>query len=165
MPSPRTKDPKNYVALLNSLTPRAYRARRTVALLLAISPPLLCALFATGPDRWTLFERSGSLTAAIGLLLASREYLRPGLIQLAISKQKQDPKTDVSEQLEDIYTHKMGLAVSAFGSVVMGWGSYLQWWAFSYLAIWAVLAAYDAWRDFVRLRRTPGGDSVMQLKD
>ena len=28
------------------------------------------------------------------------------------------------------------------------------WWSFSYLVVWAVIAARNAWRDFVRLRDT-----------
>lgn len=63
-----------------------------------------------------------------------------------------DQVPDMTEHLEEIYTRKMGLAVSAFGSIIMGWGSYLRWWSFSYLVIWAAIAALDAWLDFVRLR-------------
>ena len=59
------------------------------------------------------------------------------------------------ELLENIITSKMGLAISAFGMIVSGWGKYLGWWSFSYLVVWAVIAARDAWRDFDRLRNTP----------
>ena len=61
------------------------------------------------------------------------------------------------ELLEDIHTTKIGLAVSAFGTVVWGWGDYLRWWSFSLLLVWALIAACDAWRDSVRLRDTPFG--------
>jgi hypothetical protein len=144
----------HYFNLLRSLTPDAYRARRAAAIFLAVSPPLICALFVTGPDRWALFERSGSLTTAIGLLLASRRYLHPGIFEMAIMNRKREPKSDSIELVEDIYTQKLGLAVSAFGTIIWGWGTYLRWWTFSYLILWAAIAAYDAWRDFVRLRDT-----------
>jgi hypothetical protein len=39
----------------------------------------------------------------------------------------------------------------------MGWGMYLRWWTFSYLLGWAAIAAFDAWRDFVRLRDSQVG--------
>lgn len=148
---------KRYLDLLRSLSPGAYRFRRTAVITLAVSPPLICALFAHGPDRWDLFERSGSLTAAIGLLLASRQYLKPGNFELAIMNRNHESKSNMIELLEDIRTHKLGLAVSAFGTVISGWGSYLRLWTFGYLVIWAAIAAYDTWRDFARLRDAPGG--------
>ena len=61
------------------------------------------------------------------------------------------------ELVEDIHTAKLGLALSAFGTIIWGWGKYLGWWGFSYLVVWAVIAALDAWRDFVRLRDAPIG--------
>ena len=62
------------------------------------------------------------------------------------------------ELVEDIHATKLGLAVSAFGTIIWGAGKYLQWWTFGYLVIWAAIAAFDAWRDFVRLRDVPLGD-------
>ena len=141
-----------YLELLRSLTPGTYRARRAVAVFLAVSPPLFCAFFASASDRWDIFERSGSLTTTIGLLLASRRYLRPGIFEMAITSRNHESKSDMTEFLEDIYTQKLGLAISAFGTILWGWGIYLRWWTFSYLVVWATIAAYDAWRDFVRLR-------------
>ena len=61
------------------------------------------------------------------------------------------------ELLDDIYTAKLGLALSAFGTIIWGWGQYLGWWSFSYLVVWAVIAARDAWRDVDRLRDAPIG--------
>jgi hypothetical protein len=149
------KAPSSYAELARVRTPGAYRARRVAAIILAVSPPLICAWFAKGPDRWDLFERSGSLTTAIGLLLASRRYLQRGILELAIMYRNNQSKSDMIELLEDIHTTKMGLAISAFGTIIWGWGAYLRWWSFSYLVVWAVIAARDAWRDFVRLRDTP----------
>ena len=133
-------------------TPDAYRVRRVAVIFLAVSPPLLCAFFAKGPERWDLFQRFGSLTTAIGLLLASSKYLRYGVLELAIMQTNNEPRSSMVELLEDIYTAKMGLAISAFGTIIWGWGEYLRWWSFSYLVLWAVIAARNAWRDFVRLR-------------
>ena len=50
----------------------AVRARDIATIVLAVSPPLVCAFLASGSDRWDLLERSGSLTTAIGLFMASR---------------------------------------------------------------------------------------------
>ena len=138
-------------------TPGAYRARRVAVIILAVSPPLICAGFAKGPDRWDLFERSGSLTTAIGLLLASRRYLRYGVLELAILQRNKESRSSMVELLDDIYTAKLGLALSAFGTIIWGWGQYLGWWSFSYLVVWAVIAARDAWRDVGRLRDAPIG--------
>ena len=119
---------------------------------LAVLPPLVCALFVNVPDQWSLFERSGSLTAAIGLLLASRQYLKPGNLEVAVLNRAKSANSNLVELVEETRCHKLGLAVSAFGSIVMGWGSYLRWWTFSYFLVWAAIATYDAWRDLARLR-------------
>ena len=147
----------SYAEYFRLLFPRAYRARRVAAIILAVSPPLICAWFATGPDRWGLFQRSGSLTTAIGLLLASRRYLGHGVLELAILHITNKSRSSMVELLEDIHTAKMGLGLSAFGTIIWGWGDYLGWWSFSYLVVWAVIEVRDAWRDFVRLRDTPIG--------
>ncbi|MGO8920905.1 MAG: hypothetical protein ACLQJR_33855 [Stellaceae bacterium] len=131
---------------------RRHRARRAAAVLLGVSPPIICALLA-GSDRWDLFERSGSITTAVGLLVASRRYLRHGVRELAMLHLTDELRLDAKELLEDILTGKLGLALSAFGTVVWGWGTYLRWWSFGYLAIWALFPIWDAYRDSVRVRR------------
>jgi hypothetical protein len=151
------KAPSSYPEWLRSRILCAYRARTVPVIILAVSPPLICAWFATGPDRWNLFERSGSLTTAIGLLLASRRYLGHGVLELAIGQKDDESRSSMIELVENIHAAKLGLALSAFGTITWGWGKYLGWWSFSYLVVWAVIAAYDAWRDFVRLRDTPIG--------
>ncbi len=60
-------------------------------------------------------------------------------------------KSDMGELLEDILTAKMELALSAFGTIIWGWGNYLRWWSFGYLLVWAFFAARDARRDLIRL--------------
>jgi len=45
---------------------RKYRFRRIAAVTLAISPPILCAYLAETSGNWEWFERSGSITTAVG---------------------------------------------------------------------------------------------------
>jgi hypothetical protein len=125
---------------------RANRARGAALVVLAISPPILCAFLAGRIDRWDLFERSGAITTAIGLLLASRRYIRYGVHELALLH-AQKLQLDVTEVFEDIFTAKRGLALSAFGTIIWGWGKYLRWWSFLCLLVWALFAVRDARRD------------------
>ena len=148
----------SYLGLVGRMLQGGRRISRAAAITLAVSPPVICALFARGPERWDLFERSGALTSAIGLLLASRRYLGRGVIEIAIIEQGKGSKSNTLELIENIHATKLGLAVSAFGTIIWGTGKYLQWWTFSYLIVWAAIAAFDAWRDFVRLRDAPIGD-------
>jgi hypothetical protein len=124
----------------------AYRFRSVAAVLLALSPPIICAVLARTSDRWDLFERSGSITTAVGLFLASRRYIRHGPLELALlHAQKLQP--DVTEIFEDVFTAKRGLALSAFGTIIWGWGQYLHWWSFGCFVPWALLALLDTRRD------------------
>lgn len=152
----------NYFNLLRLALQGGQRAYRAAAILLAVSPPLIAAILVTDSGRWDLFERSGALTSMIGLLLASRHYLRRGIVEIAMMDRSGASKSDMAELLEEIHATKLGLAISAFGTVIWGGGQYLRWWTFGYLVIWAGIAAYDAWRDFVRLRDAPiGGQSAI----
>jgi hypothetical protein len=155
MTSQFVKAPSSYLELLRlRALPGAYRS--VAAVVLAVSPPLIFAWFATGSDRWDLFEQSGSLTSAIGLLLASRQYLGRGVHELAIlHKYQESESSSVVELMEDIHTGKLELALSGLGTIIWGWGEYLRWWSFSYLVVWAAIAALDARRDFAHLRDTP----------
>ena len=125
---------------------RRYRVRRVAATIMAISPPILCACLASNSGNWDLFERSGSITTAIGLLVASRRYVQYGVLELAML-QARGRAPDAREMLEDILTAKLGLALSAFGTVIWGWGKYIGWWSFSCVLVWALFAARDARRD------------------
>jgi hypothetical protein len=97
-----------------------YGARRLAASVLAISAPFACALLAEATGRWDLFERSGSITAAIGLFLASQRYIRHGALELTMLRVNDALKSD-AEVLEDVLTGKLGLALSALGSIIWGW--------------------------------------------
>ena len=113
--------------------------------MVALFPTVLFA----GAAEWDLFERAGALTSAIGLFAASRRFLEHGVLELAVSNQNPELK---SELLEDALTGKLGLGLSAFGTIVWGWGQYLRWWSFGILLIWAFLVLRDARRDAARLR-------------
>jgi hypothetical protein len=125
---------------------RRYHVRRVAATIMAISPPIFCACLAGNSGNWDLFERSGSITTAIGLLVASRRYVQYGVLELAML-QARGPAPDAREMLEDILTAKIGLALSAFGTVIWGWGKYIGWWSFSCVLVWALFAARDVRRD------------------
>jgi hypothetical protein len=127
-----------------------YRVYRAAALVLGISPPLIFAFLAYGSDRWNLFERSGSITTAVGLLVASRRYIQHGVLELALLRLL---RSNQVELLEDIVTGKMGLALSAFGTIVWGWGKYLGWWSFVYLLVWALFVIRDVYGDSMGRRR------------
>jgi hypothetical protein len=134
-----------------------YGLHRLIAVIVAISPPAVFAWLAEGTGRWELFERSGSITAAIGLLLASRRYVRHGVLELTMLHVNDELKSNIAEVLEDIVTGKLGLALSAFGSIIWGWGTYLGWWCFMYLAVWVIFVVRDGHRDVIHLRSRPGG--------
>ena len=134
-----------YLELAGLWPAKRYRMRRVAAIFLAVSPPIACAFVAGETGRWDLFERSGSITTAIGLLLASRRYIRYSVLELAVLNEQ--PKANIAEILEDISTAKLGLALSAFGTIIWGWGKYLGWASFTYLLVWALFAARDFRRD------------------
>ncbi|MGB7580000.1 MAG: hypothetical protein WBM16_19065 [Pseudolabrys sp.] len=128
-----------------------------VVVVLGLCPPLLGGWFAQSSGNWDLFERSGSMTAAIGLVVASRRYFQYGVHELAVLRADEGLKSDMAELLEDVLTAKMGLALSAFGTIVSGWGKYLGWWSFSYLLVWAWFTFRDIYRDSIRLKKSRPG--------
>ena len=130
-----------YLELAGLWPTKGYRMRRVAAIFLAISPPIAYAFLARQTGRWDLFERSGSITTAIGLLLASRRYIRYSVLELAVLNAQ--PNANIAEILEDIFTAKLGLALSAFGTIIWGWGKYLGWASFTYLVVWALFAVRD----------------------
>ena len=125
-------------------------------IVLGLCPPVLAGWFAQKSGNWELFERSGSITAAVGLVVASRRYFDYTVHELAL-RTSHELKSEMAELIDDVLTAKMGLALSAFGSIVIGWGKYLGWWSFSYLLVWAWFAFRDIYRDSIRLKkRHPG---------
>lgn len=155
-----SKDRASYLELAGLRAPSVYIVRSAVAIVLAVCPSLVCASLAENSGRWELFERSGSIITAIGLMLASRRYIRYGVLELTTLRANNGPEPNVGEILEDILTAKLGLALSALGTVIWGWGEYLGWWSFSYLVVWTVFAVRSARRDFVRMRNSQAGAGV-----
>ena len=136
---------------------RLYGVPTWLVVVLGLCPPLLGGWFAHSSGNWDLFERSGSITVAIGLLVASRRYFQYSVHELAMLRADDDLKSEMAELLEDVLTGKMGLALSAFGTIVSGWGKYLGWWTFSYLLVWAWFAFRDIYRDSIRLKKSHPG--------
>ena len=149
MTSPPGKARAGYLKLAGLQALSAHRVRRILAVILAVCPPVVCAWLAEDTGGWELFERSGSITTAIGLMLASGRYVQHSVDELAMLHVKGQLTSELAELREDISSGKFGLALSAFGTVVWGWGTYLGWWSFSCLVVWAVLALRDARRDAI----------------
>ena len=132
-------------------------SRLVVVVVLGLCPLLLGGWFAQSSGNWDLFERSASITSAIGLVVASRRYFQYGVHELAMLRPGDELKSEMAELLEDVLTAKEGLALSAFGTFVSGWGKYLGWWSFSCLLVWAWFAFRDIYRDSIRLKKSHPG--------
>jgi len=120
--------------------PKGYIVWSIAMIALAICPEIICACIAQASGHWDLFERSGSITTIIGLLLASRPYFEHTVTDLVIAHADEDSIFKPDEIFSDILAAKRGLTLSAFGSLIWGWGLYLRWWSFSLLALPAYLA-------------------------
>ena len=124
-----------------------------VVVVLGLCPPLLGGWLAQSSGNWELFERSGSMTAAIGLVVASRRYFQYGVHELAMLRADQELKSEMTKLLEDVLMAKEGLALSAFGTIISAWGKYFGWWSFSYLLVWVWFVFRDMYRDSIRLKK------------
>lgn len=160
MTNQSSKDRGRDLKLAGLRAPRVYIVRSVVTVVLAVCPSIVCAALADSSGGWDLFERSGSIITAIGLLLASRRYIRYGVLELTTLRANDRPEPNLGEIVEDILTAKLGLALSALGTVIWGWGAYLGWWSFIYLVVWAVLAVRSARRDVVRMRDNQASSDV-----
>ena len=76
--------------------------------------------------------------------------MQHSILELAALHENGDLKSDLAEVIEEIFTGKLGLALSGFGMVIWGWGKYLGWWSFGYLVVWGFFILRDARRDFSR---------------
>ena len=160
MTNQSSKKRTSYLELAGVRAPSVYIARSVVTVVLAVCPSVVCGFLAENSGRWELFERSGSIITAIGLMLASRRTIRYGVLELATLRASNGPEPNVGEVLKDVLTAKLGLALSALGTVIWGWGEYFGCWSFSYLVVWAVFAARSARGDFVRMRNSRAGPAV-----
>jgi len=151
--APRAGGPDAGLPKLAGLrTPSTHVVQSILAIVLGVCPPIACAWVAQAAADWSLFERSGYVTAAIGLVLASRRYVQHSILELAALHANEDLEAKLSIMVEDIATAKLGLALSGFGMIISGWGKYLGWWSFGYIAVWAFFIVRDARRDFTRLQ-------------
>ena len=151
------KERASWRELLSVRASSKYLVRSILAIISGVCPPMICAWIGENSGRRELFERSGSITTAIGLLLASRRYIKHDVFELITLDANNKEEYDFGELLGDAITAKLGLALSAFGTLIWGWGRYLGWWSFSYLVLWAMFDFRRARRDFIRIRNSEVG--------
>ncbi|MGV2287266.1 hypothetical protein AAHK20_01010 [Trinickia sp. YCB016] len=132
--------------------PWDYIVRSIALIVLAVCPAIICACLARTPAGWHLFERSGSIVTIAGLLLASRRYFEHTVTDL-VGVHKNGAGFESSKALGDILATRRGLTLSAFGTLILGWGIFLRWWSFGVLALWMAFVIYRAFRDPVLRRR------------
>jgi len=138
-------------------TPWGYIFRSIAMIALAVSPAILCAHLAQASARWDLFERSGSVITITGLLLASRRYLEHTVTDLVVAHTNADSGFKPHHALTEVLAARRGLTLSAFGTLIWGWGIFLRWWSFGVLALWMAFVVYRAFRDPV-LQRSADDD-------
>lgn len=128
------------------------RTATATAMVVAVVPSLVCACIAQGSGNWNLFERSGYIVTAFGLWVASKHCIQPGSIQLAAMRARNRQAVRFAEVWDEIVTARLCLALSAFGMVVSGWGSYLGWWSFCFVLLWLLVAMAAPRRDAIEIR-------------
>jgi hypothetical protein len=116
-------------------------------IVLAVCPAVICAWLAHTSGDWHLFERSGSAITIAGLLLASRRYFEYTVTDLVVAHTQKDARFEAGEILSSILDARRGLTLSAFGTLIWGWGIYLRWWSFGVLAVWMAFVLYRALSD------------------
>jgi hypothetical protein len=128
-------------------TPWDFIARSISMIVLAVCPSVVCAYLAQTSSDWHLFERSGSIVTIAGLLLASRRYFERTVTDLVVAHTRDDAGFERNEVLSSILDARRGLTLSAFGTLIWGWGIYLRWWSFAFLALWLGFVFYRAFYD------------------
>ncbi len=139
---------------------RRQRAWLIAEVACAVLPPLLFAVIASRTGGWGLFERSGSITTTVGLILAARRYIRLGVFELTAVDGVQKSEAGLADLRFDIIAAKAGFVLSALGTVIWGWGRYLQWWTFALVVLWVALIIYSVHRDVVMLRAAGASDGA-----
>lgn len=141
-------------------TPWGYIARSIALVVLAVFPSIICAYLAQTTAHWSLFERSGSIVTITGLLLASRHYFAYTVTDLVVARTNKGAGFKARKVLGDVLAGRRGLTLSAFGTLIWGWGTFLRWWSFAVLALWMAFVIYRAFRDPVLQRQR---DDVLPL--
>ncbi|SOE87374.1 hypothetical protein SAMN05446935_7990 [Burkholderia sp. YR290] len=140
--------------------PWGYIVRSIALVVLAVCPAVVCAFLAQTSSHWGLFERSESIVTIIGLLLASRHYFSYPVTDLVAARTNKRAGFKGGKVLSDALAARRGLTLSAFGTLIWGWGIFLRWWRFVVLALWMAFVIYRAFHDPVLQRR---GDEVLPL--
>ena len=133
-------------------TPWGFIARSFAIIALTVCPAIICAYLAQTSSNWHVFERSGSIVTIIGLLLASRRYIEHTVTDLVTK----DIELKLDKGLSEVVAARCGLTLSAFGTLIWGWGIFLRWWSFGVLALWAAFLIYRAFHDPILQRRGAG---------
>jgi Na+/melibiose symporter-like transporter len=136
-----------------SRIPRDFIVHSLALILLAVGPAILCAWLAQSSGSWQMFERSGSIITIVGLLLASRRYIEHSVTDLVRERASEYARFKPRTMLGDILDARRGLTLSAFGTLIWGWGAYLRWWSFAVLAMWMAFVFYRAFQDPLLQRR------------
>jgi hypothetical protein len=137
----------------NLRTPWGYIVCSLALIMLAVCRAIICAYLAQTSANWHLFERSGSIVTITGLLLASRRYFEHTVTDLVISRSNDDAGSNSEKILGDILATRRGLTLSAFGTLIWGYGIFLRWWSFGVLALWMAFVIYRAFHDPVLQHR------------
>jgi hypothetical protein len=127
--------------------PWGYIGRSVLMVAFAVCPAIVSAFLAQASADWQFFERSGSITTIIGLLLASRRYFEYRVTDLVDAQTGEHAGFDPGEVLSSILDARRGLTLSAFGTLIWGWGIFLRWWSFVVLALWLAIVLYRAVHD------------------
>jgi hypothetical protein len=113
---------------------------------------LFSAVSSADSGNWSIVERSGTIIIVIGAVLATRRYLRMGVKELFVSEHTIDggkyPKSPEETEAEkelyaDIRAAKFGFCLSVIGTIINGWGSYMQWASFALFALLGVMLLND----------------------
>jgi hypothetical protein len=136
-------------------TPWGFIVRSLAIIAITICPAIVCAYLSQTSSNWHMFERSGSIVTIVGLLIASRRYIEHSVTDLV----SEDSKLKLEKAVSDVLAARRGLTLSAFGTLVWGWGLFLRWWSFGFLALWLAFVFYRALRDPVLQRRGEGAPS------
>ena len=106
----RSADMRIILGSITASTLYGVPSRLVVVVVLGLCPLLLGGWFAQSSGNWNLFERSGSITSAIGLVVASRRYFQYGVHELAMLRSGDELKSEMAKMQEDVLDSQDGLS-------------------------------------------------------